>query len=907
MTAQDALILAAALMALSVSASAKTGSTLYPPERVANARRNIERYEWAREIRDAAVKAAKTYADQSDDFLWDLVTPQSIPRGTQVNKVKGCPKCGRAIDKFGTSPWKVDVIKRPWKIECPSCGEVFPKNDFARFYESGKDERGVFRPERADRSLLFNSDHPDPTDPLHAYGVDDGLGWKTDKGDVYRLIGYYGHYGSWAATLSAMRNLRDAYLYTGDSTYARRAGVLLYRAAEFYPEMDWHPWRELGFDNSDGHTGRGKVYGCIWETGVADSLITTYDGIYPALDDAALLDYVSKKAGRPVDAASFRALVEKNIIREAHDAILKRQISGNEGMHQRTMAVAAVALDEPGTTDKWLEWIFAPDTPGDQTREGGNIKGVFETKIDEDGMGNEASPSYNGIWRRCFRVISEVFEQYPQYKGTRFTDFPKYRKMFETPTRLICCDKFTPNIGDCGKTGYPGVHNKLDDLVYAFRTFKDPIFAQMAVFLNGGKTAGIRGEILDPEPEGFAGEIETVVKAKGPYVPKTENLPSYGLAILRSGKSEAPAGEGEAPAEPGNQRALTLYYGSNTGHGHKDTLNIELFAFGLDLMPDLGYPEHASVWPSRYLWSSNTISHNTIIVDRKKQGNSRLGKARFVVEGKGASAAEVYCDAVYPQTSLYQRTIAMVDVSDQDFYLVDIFRVNGGSECHYSLHGLEGSAKTEGLNLVAQKKGTLAGEDVEFAANEPRDQWDTAGGFQYLYDIRRDTNPGPIPSVTWKVKDTWKLLDKPADIRLRFDLVNPPGDVILAHGDPPQNKPGNPRRLTYVICPDKGSEPVFRDLSGAQRNGNPETLASESTFVTVIEPYVGKRVVKSIERLGDSRTTVIKIDLSSGRTDYIISALDPTTLKIAGKHDFAGRFGVIREEKGMADTRLCVQ
>ena len=95
-------------------------------------------------------------------------------------------------------------------------------------------------------------------------------------------------------------------------------------------------------------------------------------------------------------------------------------------------------------------------------------------------------------------------------------------------------------------------------------------------------------------------------------------------------------------------------------------------------------------------------------------------------------------------------------------------------------------------------------------------------------------------------------------------------------------------------------------MSGAQRNGNPETPASESTFVTVIEPYAGKRVVKSIERLGDSRTTVIKIDLTSGRTDYIISALEPTQLKIDGRHDFTGRFGVMSEENGKANTRLSV-
>jgi len=304
-----------AFLILTISqADAKSGSTLYPPERVANARRNIERYGWARAIRDTAVASADSWAKHADDFLWELVTPQSIPRGIHVNKSRGCPKCGHDIDRFGNYPWKCDVVARPWKVQCPSCGEIFPKNDFGRFYESGKDERGIFRPERADRSLLFNTEHPDPADPLHSYGVDDGLGWKDEKGDVFRFIGYYGHYGIWKAVLGALGAFRDAFIYTGETVYARKAGLLLYRIAEFYPDMDWAPWSALGFENSDGLSGKGKIYGRIWETGVSRDLILAYDAIFPALEDPELLAYLTKKAGRPITAADVRALIERNII-----------------------------------------------------------------------------------------------------------------------------------------------------------------------------------------------------------------------------------------------------------------------------------------------------------------------------------------------------------------------------------------------------------------------------------------------------------------------------------------------------------------------------------------------------------------------------------------------------------------
>jgi len=877
MTVQTfALTLAA--ISLCAAVSAKTGSTIYTPERVANARRNIARYDWAKQQRDNTVNTADAYVRQTDDWLWNLVTPQSIPRGTQVSIPRGCPKCGKAIERFGRWPWKVDVFKRPWKIECPSCGAVFPTNDFGKFYESGKDEHGIFRPERADRSLLYNTDHPDPADPLHTYGVDDGLGWKNEKGDVYRFVGYCGHYGAWTHVLSALTHLRDAYVYTGEPIYARKAGIVLYRAAQFYPDMDWAYWNKLGFNNSDGGSGKGKVYGRIWETGVARTLMLAYDGVYSGLDDPELLKYLSAKEGKPIDAAGVRAMVENNIIRVVHDGVLAGRISGNEGMHQSTMATAAVVLDEPGTSEKWLSWLFADGDVNHGNPNGGNIKRLFAEKVDDDGMGGEASPMYNSIWRQLFKVISEVLELYPKYDGPKITDFPKYKKMFEAPVRLICCDRYVPNIGDCGKTGFPALTGaNLDGLVYAYETFKDPIFAQMADYVARLKSTETRGDILDPNPEDQLNAIRAVVKEKGPYIPKTDHLPAYGLAILRSGTGE-------------NQRALTLYYGRNMGHGHKDTLNIDLFGYGLDLMPDIGYPEHASVWPARYEWTSNTISHNTVTVDHRKQAESFSGKARFVKQGDGVSAAEVYAGKVYPQTTLYQRTTAMVDASDADFYVVDIFRVKGGKECHYSLHGPEGDVETEGLNMVDQGKGTLAGENVDYAAKvgDGRDYWKTASGFQYLYDVRRDKHPAGYPAVIWKCVDTWHVTPYQGgakggcDIRLRVNMVNPPGEVILAHGDPPQNKQGNPRRLTYLLETHTGGQ---------------------STFVNVIEPYSGERAIKSIERTDKGDTVTLKITLVSGRVDYIVSSTSPQAVR-AGGLSIKARFAVISRANGKATLRL---
>ncbi len=756
---------------------------------------------------------------------------------------------------------------------CPSCGEVFPKNDFGKFYESGKDSNGVFHYEKADHSLLFNADHPDPNDPLRTYGVDDSMGYRDAKGDVYRFIGYYGHYGVWTETCRALTNLSNAYIYTGDPKYARKAGLLLYRIAEFYPDMDYGFWAAKGFENSDGGSGMGKIYGRIWESGLMDSFNMAYDAVYPALDDPQLLAELSRLTGKTISASDLRDLYETNVIRQVHDGLLSSKIEGNEGMYQNCMATAAIVLDEPGTTDQWLDWVFADGDMRHTTPTGGNMVSIFSQKVDDDGMGDEASPAYNSIWRSMFRSVSDLLALYPRYTRHQLVTNPKYRKMFEAPVRLTCLDRFSPHIGDTGSTGSPGLASiSASDLAYAFRAFGEPKYAQMAHMLNGNKADGLRLGIFDPEPEGISKEIEAAVVEHGQYVFRTDNMPSYGCAILRSGSGP-------------DARALSLYYGRNTGHGHLDTLNIELFAHGLNLMPDLGYPEFAFAdCASRIEWTENTISHNTVVVDRKRQQSQRLGVARFVSEGNGVSAAEVYAAKPYPQTSLYQRTIAMIDVSDEDSYLVDIFRVKGGEHHMYSLHGPEGDVETQGLSLVDQPKGTLAGENVEPYADLGlmKNHGADATGYQYLYDVRRDPKPSAQPSITYKVVDTWHLLKEPKDVRLRMTLVNPPGEVILAHGDPPRNKRGNPKNLWYVLSPHE---------------------ANQSTFVTVIEPYAGSPLISKIERTDDGDTVTLTITTASGRVDTIISALEPVRRKVAGV-EFAGRFAVISQENGGTQLRL---
>ena len=45
-------------------------------------------------------------------------------------------------------------------------------------------------------------------------------------------------------------------------------------------------------------------------------------------------------------------------------------------------------------------------------------------------------------------------------------------------------------------------------------------------------------------------------------------------------------------------------------------------AFGLNLAPDLGYPEQTGSQPNRMEWVRTTLSHNTVVVNEKEHNGN---------------------------------------------------------------------------------------------------------------------------------------------------------------------------------------------------------------------------------------------------------------------------------------------
>ncbi len=529
----------------------KTRSTFYTSQEVAAARENIGLYNWASSQRDIAVAQADKYVEKGLDFLWNSVTPQSLPRSYQTNQTLGnlsplyaVPPAENPLNKLGNYPWQADPLNEPWKLTDPTSGYKFPTNDFGAYYRSGLDEHGVFDPSKADRSLLVNTLYPEKGP---SWGVDDGLGWvDPETGYRYTFIAYYTHWYGWYSGISIVQGglgaLTNAYLYTGDPKYAQAGTVLLDRVADLYPAMDVSKYSPSVYLNSHGGTGLGKAVGSIWETGLIRTLIGAYDAFFPGMNDPVILDFLKEK-GKQYDlplkssVAGIRKNMEDGILRQTFEGFKTAKIRGNNGYHQSSLAMAAVVLDKNPETKEWLDYVFQAGAflrnPDRIT--GGNILNILVNDVDRDGNGNEAGPGYNSSWLSTYIQVADMLEGYDLYPAADLYQNVKFQKMFHGIYPLTMVERYTVQVGDSGSTGNPGTYNSKIMAVKAFQKYGDPIFAQIAYMLNHNSVDGIHGDIYTRNPNQIAQQIEAIIAVHGPFKLDSANLTGYGLAALRDG------------------------------------------------------------------------------------------------------------------------------------------------------------------------------------------------------------------------------------------------------------------------------------------------------------------------------------------------------------------------------------
>ena len=761
-----------------------------------------------------------------------LITPPEVPRAFDVHR-EGCPVCGDKIKKHGMYSWIIDEAK-PFKLQCPECKTVFPDNDYAAYLQSGL----------KDQSLLTGK------------YVDDGRGWKDgDKPGKYWFVAYYNHWTLKRRIESLLPQLANAYVRTGDSAFAERALVMLDKLAEYYPRYDHNQQSRYAEEVAPRYTGR--IVNAIWETGIAASVADSWRKVAPALDQ----ETPALCAATGKDNAALRANIENNMLRVMADDIMSEngRIRGNFGMHQWALLKIAIALKGRGgepDDQAMVRWVT--DYRKNSTPSSAPFDYVLYNNIFGDGAPME-SPGYNAGWLNCIAVMADMLRDY----GINYAELhPFSKRLFTYPAKLVVCGVYSPSSGDSGNIrGRASYGGSINTLRYSFATNPCPESASLLLTARG----------LAAE------EREAAEKLADPLFGYRSNLLSaYGVASLQNENQEKPL-------------AYWLSFGFYPGHKHFDALHLELFTGTGPLMPDFGYPDSASGDdPTRFAFYSNTLVHNTMVVDAKAQ-DARAGRILAYDPGNFAQYIRAEAPDVYPGMTKYERSGLAVEPAPGKLIVLDVFRAAGGKQHDLFFHSAGETVETN-LELKPQSGGTLAGEKVEVGAfyDDPRYAGETKGprnfsryrgsGYQYLTNVRSGANrPGVV--LTLPVSETAKLLESGKGTYLRMHPVAGDAEtLILSEGPPPRTQRGAPGKVVFV---------TRRRVAGEGEEN------FKSSFATVLENGPGT-LISSVEALKQTEESVVlKIKLDNGDTLYCFDAVAPQSEFKFDGIAFAGQSGAV--------------
>ena len=749
----------------------KDQRALLTDEAIALARQNIADYPAAEAIASNILTVADQWVAWEDAALRQLVPTADVPRAFNVGTA-GCPECGGKIyEKGGTYPWIIDPLK-PFKVECPVDGSVYPGNDYAGYYQSGFSDETKLAGEHSDN----------------------GWGWVGPDGHRYWFVAYANHWIWRNHIVPAVHNLGRAYVLTGDARYAHKAAVLLDRIAEVYPNMDYHTQSRYGqLQAAHGSRYEGKIVNNIWETGVVSIFSETYDSIWETIDGDDALQEVCGRSGEAIHAN-----IEANILEEAIDGYFNNKVRGNFGMHQRALVYAGLTR-QYGEQDKWFDGLLN-NAEASPSHIGLNY--ALYNLVYRDGAPFETSPGYNFSWVHNITDVASMLA----LAGYDVFAIPKIKLLYDGVLDVVNAGQFTPDLGDSGSVYGGKVGMDADVYQTAYRAYGDERYLNLLAEMDALGEKSFR-------------TYETLFRPVIPAVPAepvkqpSRVLDGYGMAIMNN---------------PADTCSLALYYGYLGGHGHFDRLHFELFAHGQPLMPDLGYPDFMNAYvPGIFTWSKNTISHNTVTVDASRQAKNQAGVVNEFVNGGFARVLDIAAPGTYPQTSEYRRRVVMVDIDDSNSYYVDVFSVAGGSEHDYSLHGPPGTFSAASGELSEPAPGTLAGEDVPLAEIYDDPGLAQAGyegvytgyagsGFQHLFNVQRLTN-GALTAEFTHEKD-------PA-ARLRIHLLNQAEQEVFvadAQVSPVKHK----QLVKYIIARRSGPDLSSRFVSVIEPFGEAPLLTS---------------------------------------------------------------------------------
>jgi len=823
----------------------------------------------------SSAQTARTVAALPRDHeIFHWLPETTIPRAvfvTAKGRTEGCPICGRRIYE-GRSPfypWKFDFENHPYQVQCPVCERWFPDNKFG------------------------------DGDVTSGPCTDDGWGYTDGEGTTFCFVAYYNCWHYLNRYVPLVTKYADLYARTGQRRIGRAAALALFRIAEQYLNL------ALNINQRKAYMRRAVWRGQIipqgiprmynswlyvehnWECPKVPLYAEAFEMIWDYFDgeDPEFLGFLQDNHHPEIRTMhEARHFIEAGYFRVVAQSCLDRTLIGNHPQAQRAAMEAVLFLNTPRSKEL-VDWTF---------NGGGGMRFFLSNEFFIDGSAFE-SPSYNrGHYvstESIANVLNQIVELQPDdYRNSGYpllSQDPKHKYMYDFNIKYGLIGRTYAHVGDSGgvaSTGPLGEHPcstlQREDYVPAFAAYPDCVdFAR--VLWDPGENKPIAAL----KDKSLRDHVTAILEREGADFDQASNfLDGYGHAILRSGRGQ-------------DKRALWLRWGECYGHRHDDMLTIGYEARRRVWLPELGYPHS---WTFRHQWEGNRLTHYGAHIVGEPHGVKRIGGGRLLLFADGGWAKVACADArsykAAPAPELYEtvpgplmaRTVALIDLSEQDSYAVSIFRLRGGSDHYVSFHGPRGQATADGIDLAVQEKGTLAGPDIEYGKGV---EWDKANpklrAFPYFYGVRRGAS-----------RNVWRLewdLDGFPELHLRMHALDPEGaDVALVKGRPPGG--GRPYELQWAI-----------------RHVHADRKPLNSAFAAVIEAYQGRPLISRIRRLNVSTQAQagqppVAFEVICGdRVDTIIQCHDPSVpVTTSSGLSMTGSFGVWSEVNGKLQRAFLV-
>lgn len=823
-----------------------------------------------KEIHSKTPSEADQWLAVADEALWGMQPDSTIPRWHWVNLKEGCPVHGTGVYRdVPFYPWLNDrgvslrkynaAVPYVWKLKCPIGGETYPSNDFA----AGDFTGGEF--------------------------ADDGIGGGSDIGGkkygfIAELNQAYCH-----QMLSVFPECAGAYVSSGDLRYLHKALVAACRVAVEYAylaTMTQHRHRNsqkqverfgpARFDEGPILERSGFTIYSIDQAGYQLPYADAYDAIWPDIDrDREIVPFLRRKGFNVRNGADVRRFIEENLFAVWMQGAMDGATASNEPWPQRGFARIAEMLNYRRGTE-FMDWLYDGS---------GNMRVFLPNSYFRDGSPYESTGGYNSAHVDSIGPIIDSIEHlralnpalYPTDRYPDLTRTRRFRQIFDFSMDTVNIGRTFPRVGDGGS--YPQFkvldkisrqNGNLEAFEQAYRVIRDPKFAWALVNDKTWKpSAGFPFSREEMERE--------AAKLPDDWNDRSSLQDGYGLAMLRSGHGD-------------NRRALWMMYGRYRGHEHDDIMHIGLDAFRSEILGQMGYPRNWNYWEK--LWLTQILARQVPFANMTATAQlfndaGPVHVTEALAKGFSSRVENGQGFTVDPE-NWQRRMLALIDIDDERFYCLDLYRIFGGRENWWSFHAQEDEGfTTSGVQWEKQPTGTLAGADVLYGDSEwlrKNTVYDNTYGFQgplfgfpHLYNVNRGDPKAPW-TADWKLKGSDGL-------HFRLTMADSGGSqAMICDGKSPAGS--SPYEMKWVLLHQTGDTPVKTQVCSLMElyRGEPSILG------------VRKLKITPDDEAGFSALAVV-VSLKD-RDDYLFASNDGGIERtVEGGFVFAGRFGYFSQRK----------